>query len=110
MAFPTANLTIDSLYKIIPPQGVYLVSLEINRVSHFGMMNIGTRPTLNGNHQSIEVHVFDFNHNLYGKIITVSLLEKIRDEQKFDSLEALKTQLIKDEEICKRTLNVKGLI
>jgi riboflavin kinase/FMN adenylyltransferase len=110
LAFPTANLTIDSLYKIIPPQGVYLVSLEINRVSHFGMMNIGTRPTLNGNHQSIEVHVFDFNHDLYGKIITVSLLEKIRDEQKFDSLEALKTQLIKDEEICKRTLNVKGFI
>ena len=66
---------LDSSFK------TFLVSLAINRVSHFGMMNIGTRPTLNGNHQSIEVHVFDFNHDLYGKIITVSLLEKIRDEQ-----------------------------
>ncbi len=65
---------------------------------------------LSGKNESIEIHIFDFNEDLYGKMITVCLYEKIRDERKFDSLEALKTQLIKDKKKCKRTLTVKGLI
>jgi riboflavin kinase/FMN adenylyltransferase len=109
LAFPTANLQIDTPYKIIPPHGVYLVSVKQNKTIHFGMMNIGTRPTLKGEDQSIEIHIFDFNEDLYNKTITVCLLDKIRDEQKFNSLEALKNQLIKDKENCKRTLAIKGL-
>ena len=110
LAFPTANLNVNIPYKIIPPQGVYLVSILLGKGVFYGMMNIGTRPTLSGKNESIEIHIFDFNEDLYGKMITVCLYEKIRDERKFDSLEALKTQLIKDKKKCKRTLTVKGLI
>ena len=110
LAFPTANLNVNIPYKILPPQGVYLVSILLEKGVFYGMMNIGTRPTLSGKNESIEIHIFDFNEDLYGKMITVCLYEKIRDERKFDSLEALKTQLIKDKKKCKRTLTVKGLI
>jgi len=110
LAFPTANLNVNIPYKIMPPQGVYLVSILLEKGVFYGMMNIGTRPTLSGKNESIEIHIFDFNEDLYGKMITVCLYEKIRDERKFDSLEALKTQLIKDKKKCKRTLTVKGLI
>ena len=110
LAFPTANLNVNIPYKIIPPQGVYLVSILLEKGVFYGMMNIGTRPTLSGKNESIEIHIFDFNEDLYGKMITVCLYEKIRDERKFDSLEALKTQLIKYKKKCKRTLTVKGLI
>jgi riboflavin kinase/FMN adenylyltransferase len=104
MAFPTANLQLKESYKIIPPHGVYLVSLIVEANNYFGMMNIGVRPTLNGSHRTLEVHIFDLNTDLYGKTLQISLLEKIRDEKKFESLEALKIQLIKDKEICKETL------
>ena len=110
LAFPTANLNVNIPYKIIPPQGVYLVSILLEKGVFYCMMNIGTRPTLSGKNESIEIHIFDFNEDLYGKMITVCLYEKIRDERKLDSLEALKTQLIKDKKKCKRTLTVKGLI
>jgi riboflavin kinase/FMN adenylyltransferase len=106
--FPTANLTIDSQHKIIPPQGVYLVKITHNENQYFGMMNIGNRPTVNGNTQTIEVHIFNFDKNIYDESLTVHLIEKIRDEQKFESLDALKTQLKKDKEICKRSLTIKG--
>ena len=72
------------------------------------MMNIGTRPTLNGDKQTIEVHIFEFNKNIYGRSLTIHFIEKIRDEQKFESFDALKKQLIKDKEICKRNLSLKG--
>ena len=106
--FPTANLLIDSQHKIIPPKGVYLVSIFHKQNQYYGMMNIGTRPTLNGDKQTIEVHIFEFDENIYGSTLTINLIEKIRDEQKFESLDALKKQLIKDKEICKRTLSLKG--
>ena len=72
------------------------------------MMNIGTRPTLNGDKQTIEVHIFEFDENIYDSTLTINFIEKIRDEQKFESLDALKKQLIKDKEICKRNLSLKG--
>ena len=106
--FPTANLLIDSQYKIIPPKGVYLVSISHHQNQYYGMMNIGTRPTLNGDKQTIEVHIFEFNKNIYGSSLTIHFMEKIRDEQKFESFDALKKQLIKDKEICKRNLSLKG--
>ncbi|MDA9630740.1 riboflavin kinase, partial [Flavobacteriaceae bacterium] len=75
---------------------------------YYGMMNIGTRPTLNGDKQTIEVHIFEFDENIYDSTLTINFIEKIRDEQKFESLDALKKQLIKDKEICKRNLSLKG--
>lgn len=107
--FPTANLRIEENYKLIPPIGVYLVSVEHNKQKLFGMMNIGTRPTVNGEHETLEVHLFDFNENLYDQKLRVLFLAKIRDEEKFESLSALKIQLKKDKEICKRSLIKKGL-
>ena len=106
--FPTANLLVDSQHKIIPPKGVYLVSIFHHQNQYYGMMNIGTRPTLNGDKQTIEVHIFEFNKNIYGSSLTIHFIEKIRDEQKFESFDALKKQLIKDKEICKRNLSLKG--
>ena len=108
ISFPTANLFIDSQHKIIPPKGVYLVSIFHHQNQYYGMMNIGTRPTLNGDKQTIEVHIFEFNKNIYGRSLTIHFIEKIRDEQKFESFDALKKQLIKDKEICKRNLSLKG--
>nr|AOE10705.1 riboflavin biosynthesis protein RibF [uncultured bacterium] len=106
--FPTANLLIDSQHKIIPPKGVYLVSIFYHQNQYYGMMNIGTRPTLNGDKQTIEVHIFEFDKNIYYSTLTINFIEKIRDEQKFESFDALKKQLIKDKEICKRNLSLKG--
>lgn len=102
--FPTANIEIKETYKLIPSRGVYLVEVYFEGNQYSGMMNIGNRPTLNGFNQTIETHIFDFDENIYDKSLKVFLLKKIRDEKKFDSLTTLKKQLIKDEEICKRTL------
>ena len=107
--FPTANISVAESYKLIPPIGVYLVTVQNDNDSFNGMMNIGTRPTLNGEHQTLEVHLFDCDKDLYGQKLKISFLEKIRDEQKFESLDALKTRLKKDKEICKRNLIKKGL-
>ncbi|WP_130736325.1 bifunctional riboflavin kinase/FAD synthetase [Flavobacterium sp. J27] len=94
--FPTANIKINEDYKLIPQNGVYIVSVEIEQTQHFGMMNIGNNPTVSDNKQSIEVHLFDFNQNIYNKTIKVNFLERIRDEKKYASLEELKEQLQKD--------------
>jgi len=96
--FPTANIHIKETYKLIPRNGVYVVESTIGKKQVYGMMNIGFNPTVNGEKQSIEVHFFDFEGDLYNKKIQVRLLEWIREEQKFDSLEALTHQLKKDRE------------
>lgn len=94
--FPTANLKIQENYKLIPQNGVYVVSSLIHNKTIFGMMNIGFNPTVDGQNQSIEIHYFDFEEDLYNKEITVSILHRIRSEQKFGSVLDLKEQLYKD--------------
>ena len=96
IGFPTANIEIKEDYKLIPLNGVYIVKALINNQIVFGMMNIGTKPTVGGTSQSIEVHLFDFNDDIYDKTIEISFLERIRDEQKFESIEFLKKQLSDD--------------
>ncbi|ALJ05362.1 riboflavin biosynthesis protein RibF [Pseudalgibacter alginicilyticus] len=95
--FPTANITVEEDYKLIPKQGSYVVSAVIENQLVYGMMNIGTNPTVDGKKETIEVHFFNLNKNLYHQKIQVRLLHRIRDEQKFESVEALKLQLAKDE-------------
>ena len=102
--YPTANIEIKEIYKLIPPKGVYLVKIYLGENEFSGMMNIGNRPTISGLDQTIEIHVFDFDKDLYGKNLKVFFLKKIRNEKKFDSLTSLKSQLKKDEENCKRIL------
>jgi riboflavin kinase/FMN adenylyltransferase len=96
IGFPTANLFIKETYKIIPKTGAYIVKSIINNHTVYGMMNIGFRPTLKGKNQTIEVHFFNFNTNLYGKTIQVEVLKFLRDEQKFESVQNLKNQLKTD--------------
>ncbi len=94
--FPTANILVEETYKLIPHNGVYVVKSRINDKIVYGMMNIGTNPTVNGKNQSIEVHFFDVSENLYGKSLKIEFLQRLRDEQKFKDIEALKNQLVKD--------------
>ena len=105
IGFPTANIQIKEDYKLIPKNGVYIVKSYLQEELIYGMMNIGNRPTVNGTNQTIEVHFLNFNEDLYGQEITIELLEFIRDEQKFDSLDALKNQIQKDKEYCIKYLH-----
>jgi len=100
LGFPTANISIEESYKLIPKTGVYLVKSEINNTLFFGMMNIGNRPTIDGKHQTIEVNFFNLDKDLYDTTIKVELLKFLRDEQKFDSIDALKNQLKKDKQLA----------
>lgn len=98
LGYPTANLQIKEDYKITPKEGVYVVKAEIDKTWYFGMMNIGHNPTINdGNHKSIETYFFDFEGNLYDQDLQIQLLKRIRDEKKFDSVEALKAAMKNDE-------------
>lgn len=105
MEFPTANLYIKETYKLIPKNGVYVVSAEWNSKTIYGMMNIGFNPTVQGDERSIEVHFFDFNEDLYDQEIQIDLIDRIRDEYKFDSVEALKLQLQKDKKTSLAIIN-----
>ena len=95
--FPTANLQIEATYKLIPKKGVYLVQSFIDSQLVYGMMNIGTNPTISSSEEvSIEVFLFNFNQSLYGQLLTVQLLDRIRGEIKFPGLQELKLQLESD--------------
>lgn len=96
LGYPTANLVIDEDYKLIPKTGSYTIKSDLKGKMVYGMMNIGFNPTVDGTAKTIEVHFFDFNADLYGQALQIDMLNRLRDEQRFDSLEALKAQLRKD--------------
>jgi riboflavin kinase/FMN adenylyltransferase len=98
IGFPTANIEIPEEYKLIPKNGVYIVTANVNEQLVFGMMNIGVRPTLGENKLSIEVHILNFDTDIYNQKIQVHVLVRLRDEQKFESFEALKLQLETDKQ------------
>jgi riboflavin kinase / FMN adenylyltransferase len=102
IGYPTANLAIGDSYKLVPGNGVYAVEVAIGSGStaatHGGMMNIGTRPTVNGTHRMVEVNLFDFTADIYGQTLTVRVKQRLRSEQKFNGLEALKAQLAHDKQ------------
>ncbi len=97
IGFPTANIEVDETYKLIPKNGVYIVSSVLENQLVYGIMNIGNRPTLNGDNQTIEVHFLHFNQDLYDQNIEIVFIKYIREEVKFNSLEDLKTQISKDQ-------------
>jgi len=104
IGFPTANLYIEEKYKLKPQNGVYLVQCHWDNQKYFGMMNVGKRPTISGKETQIETYFFDFDGDLYGKKLNINLLEKIRDEQKYDSLESLGNQLNIDQKSCRELI------
>lgn len=105
IGFPTANIKINSELKLIPAGGSYAVRVIHDNEPYEGMLNIGTRPTVNGGHQTIEVHIFDFDKQIYGDEIRIKMVRLIRKENKFESLELLKEQLILDKELAKKLLS-----
>ena len=104
IGFPTANLYIEEKYKLKPQNGVYLVQCHWDNQKYFGMMNVGKRPTISGKETQIETYFLDFDGDLYGKKLNINLLEKIRDEQKYDSLESLGNQLSIDQKSCRELI------
>ena len=106
MGYPTANLKPDSIEQIIPGRGVYAVRVSVDGFTYDAMLNVGWRPTLdNGSEQSIEAHLFDYNGDvLYGKHIKVYFYRRVRDEKRFESIEALQEQLAVDSDVVKQML------
>lgn len=98
IGFPTANIELEEEYKLVPKNGVYIVAAEIDGKSVYGMMNIGFNPTVQGKKRTIEVHFFDFDLDIYDRHIRVAILQHIRSEEKFESVEFLKIQLGKDKD------------
>lgn len=97
IGFPTANLHVDYNYKFIPARGVYAVDVLHNNILYKGVLNIGVRPTVHQNSiETIEAHILNFNENIYDQKISVKFKKKLRDEMKFGSIDALKTQIEKD--------------
>src|SRR5690606_16387429 len=99
LGFPTANLSISEAYKLIPKHGVYVVSSHIGGRTVYGMMSIGFNPTFEGQVRTIETNFFDFEQDLYGNELQIDIIDRIRDEYKFSSVEDLKAQLRKDREV-----------
>ena len=106
IGFPTANLKIENKWKLHPSVGVYAVKLNIKGDNYFGMMNVGVNPTFNGENVKIEVHIFDFNKDIYDSELEVFIIEKIRNEIKFNSQNELISQLKEDENLVRNIYKI----
>jgi len=109
LGFPTANLFVEETYKLTPADGIYAVNVQIGPIMDQenifkGMAYIGHRPTINGMTHNIEVNIFDFNEDIYGRIIRINFLDYVRGDKKFDTLDELKIQLAKDEKAIRSIL------
>ncbi len=104
IGFPTANIALEEDYKLVPQNGVYVVQAEIDSKTIYGMMNIGFNPTVQGKQKTIEVHLFDFDTDIYNRKIQVAILQRIRSEKKFESIELLTKQLEEDRNFSRNYL------
>jgi len=102
--YPTVNLALTESYKLIPKEGVYVASCVLHGQRIYGIMNIGSRPTVDGHNQTIEVHLLDVEEDLYDQTLTVALHLRLRDEQKFESLDALFAQIKEDEKHARKLI------
>ena len=98
LGFPTANIHIAEDYKLLPRDGAYAVHAEVHSIRYKAILNIGDRPTVDGQKKTIEAHLIDFEGDLYGQELRVYFQEFLREEKKFESLDALKNQLVVDRE------------
>ncbi len=104
IGFPTANLKPSNAHKLVPGQGVYASIVKSKGINYKGMANIGYRPTIDADHLTIEVNIFDFDQDIYGQEITLSFVERIRNEKRFNSLGDLQLQLANDKIVASRML------
>ena len=105
LEFPTANLHLKEDYKLIPKNGVYLVQSIISGKEVFGLTNIGTNPTVGGTYKTIETYFLDYSRDLYQKEIQLNFIKRIRGEKTFESKDALKNAITKDEQFARNYLN-----
>ena len=106
LGFPTANIKLDEPSKSVPMKGVYFVACQVENENHFGIMNIGYRPTFENKHEIVlEVHVLNFSRDIYGKEFKVSFLRRLREEKKFESKEALIHQIETDKKLAMEFVN-----
>lgn len=103
--YPTINIQVANPYKLVPKNGVYIVSAQLRSSQFYGIMNIGFRPTVNGKRQTIEVHLLDFKADVYGDDIKVCFIKRLRDEQKFPSMEVLVEQIKLDEKSARKIIS-----
>lgn len=101
IGYPTANIQVAEDYKLIPTIGVYVVSVTVKGTDYYGMLSVGTNPTVGGTEKTIEVYIFDFNDTIYNEEITVRFLTKIRNEEKFASIDLL-IEALKNDEVFSR--------
>ncbi len=110
IGFPTANINVSKL-QLIPKKGVFAVKVKFNGQIIEGMMNIGNRPTISENgERRVEIHLFDFSENIYGKNLVVYLIDRVREEKNFKSIEALTEQLKQDETRCRHILQQSSVV
>jgi riboflavin kinase/FMN adenylyltransferase len=105
MGFPTANIEVDDSLKLITASGVYACRIQWKGMEFPGMGNIGNRPTFDRKDHTIEVHIFDFDHEIYGDFLIISWVDRIRDEIRFNSSEALRLQLERDRDTARQILS-----
>jgi riboflavin kinase/FMN adenylyltransferase len=107
LGYPTANIGVSDPDKLIPRIGVYATRVQVGDTApvYGGMMNIGRRPTFDEMEVTVEVHLLGFEGSIYGEMLHVEFLQRLRDEQKFDSVDALVAQLSRDEKHCRSVLN-----
>jgi riboflavin kinase/FMN adenylyltransferase len=98
LGYPTANLDISDQHKLIPKLGIYVVQVKFKNQLFGGMLSIGTNPTVGGTNQTVEVNIFNFSGDLYGQVITLHFIDRIRNEEKFASLDDLISQMHQDKE------------
>lgn len=105
LGYPTANIDVDSHHKLIPADGIYAATVVHEEKTYGGMLYIGSRPTLGGSRQSIEVNIFDFDQQIYGQQLRIKLVRMLRGDQKFNDLESLRAQLKEDQKNTLRVLS-----
>lgn len=101
IGYPTANIEMENNGKLIPGNAVYAVDIALGKRNLKGMMNIGLRPTVGGSKRVIEVNIFDFDEDIYGQTLTITLKKWLRSEIKFNGMDELKAQLAKDETLAR---------
>ena len=106
IGYPTANVRVSSSYKLIPQNGVYAVWVYVEKIKYAGMLNIGYNPTFEDKKWSMEVHILNFNKNIYHHKILISFCSRIREEMKFENVTSLVNQLTKDEGKVRSILEV----
>jgi riboflavin kinase / FMN adenylyltransferase len=106
LGFPTANLSVDSEDKLIPAKGIYAAECVVENEKYYGLLSLGSRPTFHDDGRIVpEFYIFDFDRDIYDEVMKVEMVEKIRDEEKFNSVDDLIAQMKKDEEVGRKILS-----